>query len=238
MKKIGEDYTKEQLGEGLCKYCEVTPCNSRGDTCEGSYCDEAYEAYLEAHSNDSAVVKDDSFKLELSIDSLRQNIITAVKAELKESILTQLRFEALQDIKETIQKTADDTVKSYIESVFDKHTVSVGGGYNRDVRELTIKEYAIEQIAEIIESTQVKGTLYRDTTFTEYFIDQCVTPRIKEQVNKHIKITQARIDDELKKVFETNINNVLSEVALGVLKTNASYTNFINTLGITKQLGE
>ena len=48
--------TKEDLGEDLCSYCSITDygrekgyyADSTGyHFCEGSYCDEAYENYLE-----------------------------------------------------------------------------------------------------------------------------------------------------------------------------------------------
>lgn len=49
--------TKDELGEDLCEYCPLrdyvdevppppTPSNPMG--CEGRYCDEAYEKYVDA----------------------------------------------------------------------------------------------------------------------------------------------------------------------------------------------
>ena len=44
--------SKEELGENLCKYCRVdeedrVPRNQYYMGCEGSFCDGAYENYLE-----------------------------------------------------------------------------------------------------------------------------------------------------------------------------------------------
>lgn len=52
---MNQEELKKSLGEHLCSYCPWTNGDIEkppyGGMCEGSYCDEALDYYLEAHRN-------------------------------------------------------------------------------------------------------------------------------------------------------------------------------------------
>ena len=59
MIKISERAFEElQSGEFLCNYCEASNGYSpNGDNCEGSWCDDAYKAYLDDREITDRIVK-------------------------------------------------------------------------------------------------------------------------------------------------------------------------------------
>lgn len=193
-----------------------------------SYYDEEYEYDEDCMINTKTTEKQSGkVKLEIETDVIVSSIITGVKNELKESILATIRSEIVKELKQEIQGAVGNITKEIIQEAFEKETITVGGGWGskEPPQTFTIKEYAIYLIAESIKTGEIERgkNSYRDQTFKEYFIDKCISPEIIKEIDKRLKGTQNQINENLKKVFESNLEKMMSEVALGVLKTNATY---------------
>lgn len=84
--------SKEELGDELCNWCPITNGEKFGTLCEGSYCDEAYENYIERSFDNS-----DNF-----IDALRKIPIFGYNNDKK--ILEQVNDKIFEELGKEQEK--------------------------------------------------------------------------------------------------------------------------------------
>lgn len=242
VKKIKDDFEYQELGEELCKYCDWNP-----DDCEGGNCEQAYENYL-GQVEDNKVenienIEDEMGMFELKVDAegLRRSIVASVKSEIsntvKETIMTDIKKEILGAIKTEIEEGVHAIVKEYMQEIYEQEVIQIGGGWDKEVETMSMKDYIKDKIKEVVQGKEVKkkrGNERRgnEQGFAEYFVSECVGPEVNRQIEKEVKKASKDVNDKLKKVFDTQLNQMLSEVALGALKTNATYVDVQKKLGL------
>lgn len=185
-------------------------------------------------------------ELKIDLNSLKNSIVNSIKVELKQQIQLELKNQIvkqiynevalpqIEEIKNSVAKEVHDLVKTEIETYYTTKKIAVGGGYSEAVKEYTIQEYTQELLKSAIENGVVKYSKGKYDTQTiqidKYLIDNCMSLETTRFLDENLKKIQKDINTKVKNVFETKVENMMSEVALGVLKSNSTYND------ITKKL--
>lgn len=228
--------------------------NCHGD--EPMECQYAIRKFLEENGEEETMNKAEIEKVDASVmnitmdmESFKRTLVAEIKNELKISILTELKsgivkqvFEEtakpqIESIRASIAQLVQDMVKEEVMKFYTETKITVGGGWGEEPKQYTVQEFAQERIKSIIE----EGTIiisssdgYRSNDkkyeFAEYISKHCVTSEVRTYMDKKLKDVQKKVDNEVKQAFDSKLESMMSEVALGVLKSNATYKD------ITKKL--
>ena len=127
-------------------------------------------------------------------------------------------------------------VKEEVIKYYTETKITVGGGFYEKAEEYTIQEYTKKKLQEIIEEGTISvksDDRYNSTktyTFSDYISKHCVTSEVNIYMDKQLKNVQQKVDKNVKEVFNTKVQAIMSEVALGVLKSNATYQDAMKKL--------
>jgi len=185
--------------------------------------------------------------LKVDLESLKKDIVSSVKRELKDDILKDIKNELikqtytetvkpqLEEIKTTIANLVAELLKKEVELYYTEKKITVGGGYSgEDVKEYTIQEYTQELLSKSMKEGRIsfnkskyKSDFYK---IDEYILDKCIASETKSFMDKRLQSIQRDIDKKVKDTFTTKVETMMSEVALGVLKSNATYNEITQKL--------
>lgn len=223
-------------------YYEITCNGSVGEDCQ-----EAIKIFIEEneleenYEGDNKMVESNMNEMELKVDlgTLVNTITNSVKLEVKNLITYELKSEIvkmvyeevakpqIEEIKSLVQQQVQDMVKTEIETYYTTQKITVGGGYSSSVKEYTIQEYTQELLRGAVENGVIKASKGKYDTQTleidKYLLDNCISSEINKYLNDNLKRIQKDVNEKVKNVFETKVETMMSEVALGVLKSNATY---------------
>lgn len=219
-------------------------------TCGGNYpkdCQETIAEYFEEEKENEIMENtNNNLMMEVDLNSFKQSIVDSIKSELRQEVKNELKNTLvskvykeeveplIEDIKNTMTNLVADLLKTEIETYYTESKILIGGGWNEESKEYTVKEYTQKMLKDAIEKGMFKESKskYNDDMIEieEYIMKNCITSEISQYMKNELKKVQKDVDKKVKDVFETQINNVMSEVALGVLKSNATYNE------ITKKL--
>lgn len=255
-KRMFEEYGEYEI----CAYCEHSKEYYESDTgyreinCNGGNppedCQEAIRIMLEedeVDENKGDVKMESVMNLNVDLESLKRDIISSVKGELKKEIINEIKKDLikktytqtvepqLEEIKMTMTNLVGDLLRAEIESYYTEKKITIGGGYMSDgAKEYTVQEYTQKLLAESMENGKInfKKSKYDSDTYKidEYILDKCIASETKSFMDKKIKSIQKDIDKTVRNTFETSVEKMMSEVALGVLKSNATYNEITQKL--------
>lgn len=181
-----------------------------------------------------------TLKIEYDMEDMVLGIKEAVKEELKPEIAEEIRAEIKAEIKAEImnkvkEQIPDDTevwLKSIMEDIYNTEIIKVGGGWNEDAKEYTLKEYVIEQIKDrIVNNDCDSEDRYSKTSFNEWFRDKCVDSEIQKVINREIRTIRDDVNSKVKNMFDSSTKQMLSETVLNVLMANDTYKKIESNIG-------
>ncbi|MGM0409214.1 MAG: hypothetical protein ACQEQF_00520, partial [Bacillota bacterium] len=68
-----------------------------------------------------------------------------------------------------------------------------------------------------------KGRKGDGVSFEKYLTSRCISTETNRFMKKRLKNIQKEVNKKVENVFETKVESAISEVALGVLKSNSTY---------------
>lgn len=179
-------------------------------------------------------------KIEYDMEEMFLGMKDAIKEELKPEIANEIRAEIKEEVKKEIlekvkEKIPDETevwLKQLMTDIYENEKISVGGGWDRDAKEYTLREYVIEQIKErIINNNCVSKKSYSRETFHEWFTNQCVDSDIKRVIEKEIKSIRDDVNLKVKNMFDSSTKEMLSQTVLNLLMANDTYKKIEANIG-------
>lgn len=182
-----------------------------------------------------------SLKIEYDMEEMVIGIKEAVKEELKPEIAEEIRTEIKDEIKKEMmdiikEQIPEDTsvwLKGVMEEIYNTEIIKVGGGWDKDAKEYTLKEYIIEQVKQRIVNNNCSSSTraYSDQSFGEWFRDKCVGSDIQKIIDKEIKSIRDEVNKKVKSMFDDSTKQMLSETVLNVLMANDTYKRIENNIG-------
>lgn len=181
-----------------------------------------------------------TLKIEYDMEDMVLGIKEAVKEELKPEIVKEIREEIISDIKREImdnvkEQIPDDTsvwLKNIMEDIYNTEVIRVGGGWNEEAKEYTLKEYVIEQIKNrIVNNDCGSKDRYSKTSFNEWFRDKCVDTDIQKVIDREIKTIRDDVNSKVKSMFDSSTKQMLSEAVLNALMANDTYKKLESNIG-------
>ena len=146
---------------------------------EEEYDEEEYEKSEAENMSEVKESENGKIKLEMDTENIVYSIVTNVKRELKQEIMETLKREMLEKFTGAIEKEVIETTKNILKETFETQTIEIGGGWNKESKTMTYKEYAISLIAENIETGKYNESRYKDKSFMEYFKENVIDSHIK-----------------------------------------------------------
>jgi len=186
--------------------------------------------------------------LTVDLESLKRDIIGSIKNELKNDIMKDINEDLikqtyeqtvkpqLEEIKTTMTNLVGELLKKEVESYYTEKKITIGGGYYDDdpAKEFTIQEYTQDLLAKSMKEgkIEIKKSKYDKDVYEikDYIIDKCIADETKRYIDKELKTIQKNIDKKMKDTFKGSVEKMMSEVALGVLTSNATYKDITQKL--------
>lgn len=181
-----------------------------------------------------------SLKIEYDMEEMFLGIKEAVKQELKPEIADEIRAEIKSEIKQKImgkvkEQIPEDTstyLKNIMEEIYNTEVIKVGGGWDEEAKEYTLKEYVIEQVKNrILNNDCGSKNRYSKESFNKWFRDECVDSDIQRIIDREIKSIRDDVNRKVKDMFDTSTKQMLSETVLNVLMANDTYKRIENNIG-------
>lgn len=181
-----------------------------------------------------------TLRIEYDMEDMVVGIKEAVKEELKPEIAEEIRNEIKAEIKREMmdkvkEQIPEDTsvwLKNIMEEIYNTEVIKVGGGWNQDTKEYTLKEYVIEQIKNrIVNNDCGSGNRYSKESFDEWFRNKCVDSDIKKVIDREIKEIRDDVNRKVKNMFDDSTKQMLSEAVLNVLMANDTYKKIQSNIG-------
>lgn len=173
-----------------------------------------------------------TLKVEYDMEELFLGIKEAVKEELKpviaeeirDEIKAEVKKEIMDRIKELLPDLTEKWLKDLLVEIYTTEKISIGGGWDKDAKEYTLKEYVIEQIKErIVNNNCGSKRSYSSETFAQWFTSQCVDNEIKRVIENEIKDIRDEVNRNVRNIFDRNTKEVLSQTLLNMLMANETY---------------
>ena len=242
-------YKSEEYYESDTGYSEMI-CTIKDDDERFCHCQRAIKDYLiennlensEEEVMNNETVKGNEITLTMDIENLKNSIIKSVKKELKEDITKELKESIIRQvydeiakpqldkIKTTISDSINELVSEEVKSFYTEQKISIGGGWNEPVITMTIREYTQTLLKDIIAVGKVKMYGGNTVLIDKYILENAITAEVQKYMSSELTKVQKGVDVKVKEVFNTKIEQMMSEVALGVLKSNATYNEITQKL--------
>lgn len=165
-------------------------------------------------------------------DAIQQELGKELAEEIKSELKGEIRAELFSKIREDIQTNTYDTVQKMISDIYDNEKVVIGGGWNEEPKEYTLREYVIQQIKDVIANNGVeKGKKsYSNITFQDWFREKCVAYDIQRIIDKEIANIRNDVNYKVKNMFDQSTKTMLSDAVLNVLMANETYKKIENNI--------
>jgi len=179
-------------------------------------------------------------KIEYDMEEMFIGIKEAVKEELTPVIAEEIKAEIKADVtKQVIDKLnelvpikIDDWISEMLKDIYENTTIKIGGGWDKEPEEHTIKEYVLNEIkgslgddGKVKIKTKDRWGDYKveELSFPEWITDECVSSEIRTYMDKQAKTTKQEINKKLKEVFDESTRSMLSENVMNILMANDTY---------------
>lgn len=181
-----------------------------------------------------------TLKIEYDMKEMFIGIKEAVKEELKpviaEEIRDEIKAEAKKEIMDRVKELLPDLTEKWLKDllveIYSTEKISVGGGWDKDAKEYTLKEYVIEQIKErIVNNNCGSKRSYSSETFAQWFTSQCVDTEIKRVIDREIKDVRDDVNRNVKNLFDSSTKEMLSQTLLNMLMANETYKKIEANIG-------
>lgn len=165
-------------------------------------------------------------------DAIQQELGKDLAEEVKSELKGEIRAELFSKIKEDIQTNTYDTVQKMVSDIYDNEKVVIGGGWNEEPKECTLREYVIQQVKEVIANNGFeKGKKsYSNVTFQDWFREKCVSDDIQRIIDKEISNIRNDVNYKVKNMFDQSTKTMLSDAVLNVLMANETYKKIENNI--------
>ena len=226
----------------VCNYCNRLNSNSYFDPPEcDQKCEDAINRLIEELEENEDMDDITTLNLTVDLDTLKNEIVNSIKKELRDDIHRDLKADILKmtyeeiakpqldNIKTILQQEVANLLKDELNKYYTEKKITIGGGWQEETQIYTIQEYVQRVLKEAIETGTFKvskeGRKSDCDTYQidKYIINNCISSEIKKYMDIKLKQIQKEVDNQVKSVFETKVQDMMSEVALGVLKSNSTY---------------
>lgn len=165
-------------------------------------------------------------------DAIQQELGKDLAEEVKSELKGEIRAELFSKIKEEIQANTYDTVQKMVLDIYDNEKVIVGGGWNEEPKEYTLREYIIQQVKDVIANNGIvkDKKSYGKVTFQEWFREKCVDGDIQRIIDKEISNIRNDVNYKVKNMFDQSTKTMLSDAVLNVLMANETYKKIENNI--------
>jgi len=179
--------------------------------------------------------KAEMLKVEFNTENLAAGIVRAVseslKAELKDEILAEMKKDILGELKAEINASVSKITEDLVREIYEVEVIKVGGGWQEEPKEYTVKQYIMEQIKNSFNGSNVKirkKDRYGDyktveVSFSDWVTSECVSPEVQKYFDAQMKITRDEINKKLKAIFDESTRSMLSENVMSILLANDTY---------------
>lgn len=175
-------------------------------------------------------------EVRLKLENLEKIVETALNENL-ETVITNsvnsLAENAVQkNAKVIIEKIVNRELSKYIRRYIETATITIGGGWNENLKTFTVKEYLQNQINECLETrTFQKKDAYgvSNISFEDFVKKQInMNGEIEKKLQGFAKEIGKDVSENINQVFTESTKNVLSETVLQVLTATETYKNISN----------
>lgn len=214
------------------------------------YCEDEYEPTVEeleemdGMENTDVKVGAEELEIKFNTENFAAGIVSAVTAAVKKNlyneIVAEIKKEVLKDMKETIHNQANAVIKEIIDEYVNTEKIKIGGnGFwdNEPLREYSMREYAKKCIADAIKKqefrvvTGVEKNRYGEVRaktekfdFDTYIRSElAIGSDIKEFIDKQIAEVRDNVNKGVKDMFDSSTKAMLSESVLKLLMANDTY---------------
>lgn len=165
-------------------------------------------------------------------DAIQQELGKDLAEEVKSELKGEIRAELFSKIKEEIQANTYDTVQKMVLDIYDNEKVIIGGGWNEEPKEYTLREYVIQQVKDVIANNGIvkDKKSYGKVTFQEWFREKCVDGDIQRIIDKEISNIRNDVNYKVKNMFDQSTKTMLSDAVLNVLMANETYKKIENNI--------
>ena len=156
--------------------------------------------------------------------------------EIMDQTITDTVTKIVQDsikenYKDIIEERVSIMLSGQIDNMLYNHKVQIGGDYFSDepAREVTIAELTDEKVKEYITNNQFTtksrcGDYRYIKTFQEYIDEKlCLNTKVQKELNSFIEDTRYDNNEKMKKMYNENTRNLLSDSILNLLQQNETY---------------
>lgn len=217
-----------------------------------SYFDDDYEEYEEPDQDEEETMdstaktevkaEGENLKIEFNtsnfVNGIMQAVVSELKGSLKKEILDELKKDILGSIKNEIQDSTTKITEEIVREIYETETIKIGGGWDKEPKEYTVKSYIMEQIKESFKDGEVKikkkdrygDTRTQSVSFTDWVTEECVTSEIQKHIDKQMEETRNSINKKVKEIFDDSTRKMLSENVLSILMANDTYRKLENNI--------
>lgn len=223
------------------------------------YYEEEYEPTQEemeeqdGMENTEVKMKRENLKVEFNTENFAIGIMQAVVAEVKKNlygeIVSEIKSEVLEDIREKIQFATGDIIKVIVLDFMENEKICIGGSSIWDdepKEELTLLQYAKRCVKDCIENSRFRivkkfekdrynrGKYKAETqeyTFEEYLHQHLgIDDEVKSYLDKQVDEVRQQVNRDVKAVFDESTRMMLSNAVLQVLMANDTYKKIENNI--------
>lgn len=176
---------------------------------------------------------DGSVKIEFDLEEMVEAIKQGVVQQFSDDIVSSIKTDIYNDLKKDLLTLSKDAIKletfeinkQLINEIYETETITTGGGWNKETKSYTLKEYVIEQIKDCIANNNIEGKSksYSKTSFRDYLIDQCVSNEIRRAITDEINSIKDDLNYKITNIFNEQTKEMLSQTMLNILQTNESF---------------
>lgn len=199
---------------------------------------------MDGMENTDVNVKPEELEIKFNTENFAAGIVSAVvsavKKNLYDEIVAEIKKEVLDDMKETICNQANAIIKEIIDEYVNTERIKIGGNSFWDdepIQEYSMREYAKKCIADAIKNqefrvvTSVEKDRYGEVRARteEFDFDTYIRSGlaigndIKEFIDKQIAEVRDNVNKGVKDMFDSSTKAMLSESVLKLLMANDTY---------------
>ncbi|WP_024348006.1 hypothetical protein [Lacrimispora indolis] len=193
-------------------------------------------------SNTKVENQGEVLKVEFDTINFAQGIINTVvsnlKEQLKSEVMREIKGIILEDIQSDIKGSVVKITEELVREIYENEVIRIGGGWNEEPKEYTIKQFIMEQIKDSFRDGEVKikrkdryGDWRTDkVSFTDWVTSECVTGEVQKHVDEQMKSVRDEINRKVKKIFDESTRSMLSENVMSILLANDTYRKIENSI--------
>lgn len=179
-------------------------------------------------------------KLTLELENLEQIVKTTLNENLESVITDTIKSLAKDEVsnkaKVIIEKIVNREISKYIREYIETATITFGGGWDRETKTCTVKEYLQSRMNECLQNKTFKkedryGSYSQTISFEEYIKSQIdINGEIKKRLKEFAEDIRKDVNENINQIFTESTKNTLSETVLSVLMATETYQKITNSV--------